>query len=141
MRLPLAALLALACFPAAASSDVLCSGACTVDAAVLPGYSPALLVISNGTNVSWHATDIGHNQRETATPLGSPTPCFSVPSPLGNDSLAVTFDASGSALTATWNGTTRACTNAIPLDDGAFLLAYHCTLHANMRGALVVTVD
>lgn len=115
-----------------------CSGTCTIDAATVTGYTPPLLALHSGSDVVWHATDIGHVQRDTATPLGSPAACFAVASPGGGDSPPVTFEIAGSVLNATTGATTKTCANALPVAGEAFLVPYHCTLHANMRGFLLV---
>ena len=44
-RMLLIIALALAAVPVAASSDPVCSGSCTVNATVIPGYSPAVLAV------------------------------------------------------------------------------------------------
>ena len=136
--LTLAALLAVAGLAQACltPSDPACSGTCTVEASS-PGYSPPALVLHSGSDVVWHSTDVAHVQRDTAHPLGSPNACFSVTASGGGDSAPVTFDFDGTTLTATVNSVSTACANAVVTDAGA-LLAYHCTLHANMRGTLLV---
>lgn len=116
--------------------DPACSGTCTVGAAGT-GYTPPVLVVHSGSDVVWHSNDVGHVQRDTGQPLGSPAACFSVASPGGSDSSAVTFDLDGSTLTATVGGVSTTCANAVATDAGA-VLAYHCTLHPNMRGTIVV---
>lgn len=115
-----------------------CSGNCTVLASSA-GYVLPVVVLHSGSNVTWHSIDIGHVQRETSQPLGSTAPCFVAPVAGGGDSAPVQFDIAAGALTATVAGTTATCLNAVPAAGQAFLLPYHCTIHANMRGALLVT--
>ncbi len=136
--LTLAALLAVAGLAQACLTppDPACSGTCTVDAAST-GYTPPMLILRSGSDVVWHSTDIGHVQRDTAQPVGSPAACFQVSSSGGGNSTPVTFDFDGTTLTATTNSVSTTCPNAVVTEAGA-LLAYHCTLHANMRGTLLV---
>src|SRR5207248_3146105 len=111
-----------------------------IAATTLTGYNPPIAIIANGDSVTWTSTDGGHNQRETSlpTPLGSPTACFSVASTTSGSS-SVKFDVSGGAVTATVGSTTATCHNAVSLAGAAFVIPYHCTIHANMNGFVVVT--
>jgi plastocyanin len=132
-----AALLAGA--PVSSSSDPVCSGACVVDASFLQGYTPPVIVIPSGSNVTWHATDIGHIQKETPQPLGSTSTCFTVTAPGHGNSSAVRFDIEDGVLNATVGATKLTCRNAVGVEGGAFAVPYHCTIHANMNGVVVVT--
>ena len=117
---------------------VVCTGTCTVTASTVPGYVPPVLLLQSGSDVVWESTDVGHIQRETSTPLGSPGACFSVPVSGGGTSVPVTFDIVGSAVSATVGGIATTCANAVTVDDEAFLVPYHCTLHPTMRGFVAV---
>ncbi|HUR24673.1 MAG TPA: hypothetical protein VM327_01495 [Candidatus Thermoplasmatota archaeon] len=117
---------------------VACTGTCTVTASSVPGYVPPVLLIQSGSDVVWESTDVGHVQRETSTPVGSPGACFSVSSPGGGSSVPVTFEIVGGALSATVGGIAKTCANAATADGGAFLVPYHCTIHPTMRGFVAV---
>jgi plastocyanin len=110
-----------------------------IGATTLTGYSPPVVVVPSGGSVAWRSTDGGHNQRETSTPLGSPSGCFSVPSTTSADSTPVQFDVSGNTVTATVGSTTATCLNAVSVGGAAFVVPYHCTIHPNMNGLIVVT--
>jgi plastocyanin len=114
-----------------------CTGTCMVDASFL-AYNPPLVSVADGSSVAWHSTDGGHNQRETSTPVGSPDACFSVASSVSANSAPVRFDIVGSTVTATVGSTTATCLNAVSAGGAAFLVPYHCTLHPNMNGFVLV---
>jgi len=127
--------LAFGALQARADPSPLCSGSCTIDAAST-GYTDPVTVVASGSAVTWHSTDVSHVQRETSTPLGSPASCFNASSG-SSDSDPVTFAINGGVLEATTGSTTKTCANAVPV-AGGFLLAYHCSIHANMNGVLFV---
>ena len=117
---------------------VVCTGTCTVTASTVPGYVPPVVAVQSGSDVVWESTDVGHIQRETSTPAGSPAACFSVAVAGGGTSVPVTFDVTGGAVSATVGGIATTCANAVPVDGAAFLVPYHCTLHPTMRGFVAV---
>lgn len=131
--LPLALVLP---FAPGLADPVPCSSPCAVGAHSA-GYVPPVAVLANNSSVVWQGLDIGHIQRETTSPL-DPSPCFTVSSPSGGNSTPVHFHVEGGALHATVNGTTRSCDSAVGTGAAGFALAYHCTLHAEMRGTLLV---
>jgi plastocyanin len=139
-RLPLIAialLVPLAAAPVSADDPGACADPCVINASN-SHYDPPLVVIGNGASVVWHSTDNGHIQRETSTPAGSPGACFVVTSPGDADSPTVRFEIDGGAVKATVGSTTSTCQNAVAVAGTGFLVPYHCTLHGNMRGAIVV---
>lgn len=140
MKTPLAAIvafLAIAGFvQGSLVPDPACTGTCTVEAS-LAGYTPPLLVLHNGSSAVWHSVDVAHVQRETSHPLGDPSGCFSVVAPGGRDSAPVQFTFDGTQVQANVSGITKTCENAVVTASGA-LVPYHCTLHANMRGTILV---
>jgi plastocyanin len=123
-----------------ASADPLpgsCAAPCTIDAAST-GYTMPATVIASGTDVVWHSTDVAHVQRDTSIPaVGSPVACFSASSGSA-DSDPVTFTIDNGVLEATTGGVTKTCGNAVAA-GGNFVLPYHCAIHPNMNGVLVVT--
>jgi hypothetical protein len=137
LALAAAAPLFLAAPLAHSATPLACEGTCYVQAATT-GYTLPALVLANNSTVVWNSTDIGHLQRETSLPLSTSAACFSAPVSGGNSSAGVRFDIAGATLAATLGTTTATCTNAVPTPDGGFALAYHCAIHPNMRGVLVV---
>lgn len=132
-----ALLVPLGAMPASADDPGTCASPCTIGASTTH-YDPPLVVLANNSSVVWHSTDVGHIQRETSTPVGSPAGCFTVTSPGNGNSPSVLFEVQGGVLNATSGSITRTCGNAVQVPGVGFVVAYHCTLHADMRGVIVV---
>jgi plastocyanin len=128
----------LSVVPSVSGTPAACTENCIVNAVML-GYAPPAFEVADGTQVRWHSIDVAHANWETPPLEGPLVSCFRVASGPGADSKPVTFAIDGETLTATVDATTLTCLGAVALPGGAFLFSYHCGLHKNMRGELIVT--
>jgi plastocyanin len=130
----LAFALAFALAPAIAT-PLACVGECTIT-----GSSEAFILpvqeVQSGSSVVWTSIDIGHTNADGA--VGGAR-CFVASYSAGDASSPVRFDIAGDQLTATTDGETQTCGNAVATPAGAFVLPYYCVIHPVMRGVLVVT--
>lgn len=124
----------LAATTLAIASPLRCADPCVVDTNY-SGYLPPIVEVGSGGSVVWHSSGGGHIQADT----GIAPSCFVTIVEGGGDSGAARFDIVDGAL---WANTTdlgdQECFNAKKLPTGSFLLPYECTIHANMRGTIVV---
>lgn len=118
-----------------------------LDACEVPSHSfyylPPVLTVQDGVTVTWTSLDTVHVHVETPVTTSDQGTCFHDTSNVNGEEATVRFDIEDGQLLATTDpGTpqaeTQVCQNAVGLEDGGFALAYHCTLHSQMRGALVV---
>ena len=133
---PLAILVVLA-LPAVAALPAVCGPDCHINASSLPGYDPIVAIIASGTTVTWHSTDSQHFTRDTS--ISGADQCFFADHPGGAASQPIVFDIVGDTLTATDNGVTSVCGNAMGNGAVGFEMDYFCVLHPFMRASLVVT--
>ncbi|HUR69881.1 MAG TPA: hypothetical protein VM370_11605 [Candidatus Thermoplasmatota archaeon] len=137
MKLVLFALVALAPI-AGAAIPATCADPCMVSSSALAFVLPAT-TIASGTSVSWISIDGGHVIADGVTPASSGS-CLQH---LGYNAVDPTTPATltivDGALVSTVDGRDATCTSATALPTGDIALPYFCTLHANMRGVLVVS--
>lgn len=115
-----------------------CADPCTIQAS-FGGYVAPVVVVDNGTNVTWVSIDSTHVQADRQLLPAFPE-CFAVSGGKGVFTPAVRFAINGSDLEASTAGAEPVkCPNANPLPDGSFELSYYCKLHPTMRGSIVVT--
>src|SRR5581483_5670142 len=131
-------LIVLLALPTAQPLPATCADPCTITAMVEAYVLPANVIADNST-VDFVSGDIGH---VTADGISGST-CFSVSQGPGNPSPGIRFYISGGQLRANYSDGSgshdNACTSAVALPDGSFVLPFYCRLHPNMRGALVVS--
>jgi plastocyanin len=133
-----ALVLALACAPIARAAPIACAADCTVLASEA-GYAPALMPIADGDTVTFHSLDTSHPTADSTSPMQR---CFILPVGVGTDGT-VRFRIVDGAVRATTSpetpsATTKTCTTAIAIGDAGFILPFLCSIHPQMRGALVV---
>lgn len=127
--------LVAACAPVAHAAPVACAAECVILASE-GGYAPPVLVIASGDTVTWRSVDIGH---PTSDSISNTQRCFMVPVGPDQDGR-VRFSITGGAVRATTlpNGGTKTCTSATVLPAGGAVLPFICSVHPQMRGALVI---
>lgn len=131
---PLVLAVLLAAGTAALASPLRCADPCIVETNFAGYFAPVVEVASGGT-VVWRSTGGGHFQADS----GLAEACFLTEVQGGGDSDPARFDLVSGVLTATTQTLgTLACANAQPLLDGSVALPYECTIHANMRGVVLV---
>lgn len=127
--------------PVAATPTPLCDGSCEVWSHSI-GYLPPVVVLTSGSTVTWTSLDTSHVDSETLL-LDDTAPCFTVSSDIVTPTPPVRFDVVAGALVATTDPAGPAplsatCRNAVPAGPTGAALNYHCVLHPEMRGVLVV---
>lgn len=138
LPLSLVVIVAVAALPAQ-STPAACAADCTIMGHSY-GYVAPVMEIRSGASVVWTSLDTAHTNAEGA-PLSAVPTCFLAGFYPVRPADPVRFDIVGDELRATVGATTKTCTDARPLPDGSFLLAYHCLQHPlQMRGALVVSL-
>lgn len=118
------------------ASPLRCTDPCLVDTSYA-GYRPPVVEIASGGSVVWVSNGGGgHIQADFGASGGI---CFVTDVGNGSPSQPATFDIVDAALVATTTELgTLACENAQAPPDGSFALPYYCTLHPQMRGAIIV---
>jgi plastocyanin len=100
--------------------------------ASMAGFTPPVVVVASGENVTWSAIDIPHaaNTRDF---------CFFVGFSPGGIPGKAAFRVAGDTLFAKVGNTPeKPCPQSELLPDGSHALAYECEYHRNMVGLLIV---
>lgn len=135
-----AALLATTTAIASGATPATCTDTCPIESWG-GGYIAPVTAIESGAEVVWGSLDITHIQAQS--PVQSPTSCFSAVATPSDDAPPVRFDIEdGSVIATTSPGTpdeeSVVCNPVDFLPDGSAHLVYHCTLHPNMHGSLLI---
>ena len=138
MRIVIPTVALLLALPALAlGSPLRCADPCIVETNYA-GYVPPAVEVESAGSVVWRSTGGGHIQADTGTQLE----CFVTFVDGGADSDPARFTIQNGSL---WANTSalgdQECKNAVKVNAETFVLPYECTIHPNMRGAIVVQAE
>lgn len=122
----------------ALATPLACPSPCGVASNAVTGYIPAVAEVASGGTIVWSATDVQHVQVDHG-PAFRDACLVTLASPFNGPDAARFEIVDGRLFATTASLGTLECVNAQPLPAGGFGLAYSCTLHATMRGTILVT--